>query len=194
MIWTRLRSNIWAVLLIASVLQFVAGTLLLRHNPYWHVGHGGALDGRVYVWNAVGHLAAALGLVSVFLGLVILVSRLFRQKWSYWIAMAAAIGIWFAVFGVENSYTGQYKWDAAAGVTQFYFSPSSRPHNLLWQSIVRWQVEPELSGWLGASPLKQTHGLLQIRVISVVPIAFPTLSCECRGCCVEELQRTDYSK
>lgn len=185
-----LRSNKWAIRALVGLLSFWAGLLILHSNPYWGIVRtSNVVPHRVYAWNAIGHLISGVGLMLVLGSAASLLSRLFSTKWLYWTGVVAAIALWCGLLGIAHTYEAHYAWDARTGITDFSISKAAASQELenpAWQAIVRWQAEPELNGWLHASRSKRTHGWLSIRVVRIVPIAFPTLSCDCSNCCIEE--------
>jgi hypothetical protein len=188
-----LRSKGWLVVSLAGLLLFETGLLILHWNPYWRAepGYSTVLDHRANVWSGIAHLVSAIGLLFVFGSVVYLLSRVFSAKWLYWTGVVAAIGLWCGTLGVAHMYDAHYGWNAKTGITEFAISDpslSQQPENALWQRVVRWQVESDLNGWLraGASPLRRTHGWISIKVVRIVPIALPTLDCDCFNCCHEE--------
>ncbi len=189
---SRVVLNKGAITAVAGLITFGAGLLVLRFNPFWRSepGFPGYLDHHVYAWSGIGHLICALGLFCTFGALIYLVSRAFSTQWPYWITVALGIVAITPTTGLSKTYSMRWDWDANRGVTQLRVVDAEEgPANRVWQSVVRWQVEPELKGWLGSSEnkLRQTHGYLVIRVVRFVPVAGPTtLDCDCFGCCRED--------
>jgi hypothetical protein len=186
-----LRSKGWFVVSLAGLFLFETGLLILHWNSYWRTepGYSGVLDHRASTWSGIAHLVSAIGLLFVFGSVVFLLSRVFSAKWLYWTGVVAAIGLWCGTQGVAQMYAARYRWNAKAGITEFAISNptlSQQPENVLWQRVVRWQVESDLNGRLRASGLRRTHGWVSIKVVRIVPIALPTLDCDCFNCCLEE--------
>lgn len=183
------RRNTWLVALLAGLFLFTLGLLVLRHNPYWRneIGEPG-IDHRVYAWSGIGRLFNAIGLLSMSLSPVLGLARAFKTKWLYWAAVVACLTVWWVGFGLQQTWNIHYGWDTRSGVTEFTFVPyrSEKQQTRLWQFVVRLQVEPELNMWLAGSSLRRTHGWLSVRVLRIVPIAIPTLDCDCHNCCVEQ--------
>lgn len=179
---------------LAGLVTFGAGLIVLRINPFWRPDPilVGALDHRVYAWNGVSHLICAVGMLSTFGALINLASRPFSKKWLYWATVILAMAGLIASLGISKTYPLRWVWQGKAGVTEFtVFEKDTKPANWVWQSIVRWQIEPELKGWLGsgsrARTIKRSHGYLVIKVMRIVPIAaVTTLDCDCFGCCGED--------
>lgn len=190
MIRDRLHSKKWLITSMTGLVLLEAGLFILHRNPYWRYepGQPGILHHGVYAWNGIGHLVSAIGLLFLFGSVVYLLSLPFSKKWLYWTVVVAAVASWCGMLGIENTYAAHYGWDARIGITEFTISNarSRQLENPLWQAIVRWQVEPELEGWLRGSPLRHTHGWLSVNVVRIVPIAVATLDCDCSNCCVEE--------
>lgn len=187
----------WLVAFVAGVCLFLLGVSILGQNPYWRSETGDPrIDNRVYLWNGIAHLVSAIGLLSVSLGALLGLARAFKTKWLYWTAVLAGTIIWFIAFGLQHSYSARYRWDSRIGVIELTMErhPSCKPWNRLWESVVRWQVEPELRMWLAGSPLRRTHGWVSIRVVRIVPIANVTLDCDCVGCCSEEDSASERSR
>ena len=186
----RLRWKDCAIAFFAGLFLFEAGLLILHRNPYWQISpKGSVFPHRVYAWNGIGHVISAIGLIFVLGSALYLLSRLFSGKWLYWTGVIAAIVLWCGMLGITHTYAAHYRWNATTGITEFAISntvASPERENAIWQAIVRWQVEPELNGWLRASSLKRTHGWLSIKVVRIAPLALPSLDCDCFSCCAEE--------
>ncbi len=189
------RTKKSAATAVAGLFVFRAGLAVLRFNPFWRhePARGGALDHHVYAWVAVGHLICAVGLLSAFGALIYLVSTLFTTKWLYAPTVVFAAAVLITSLGVSRTYSLRWVWEANAGVTEItVFEMESQPANWIWQTIVRWQIEPDLNGWLSvpgsiANAMKRSHGYLEIRVMRIVPVVGPTtLDCDCFGCCRED--------
>jgi hypothetical protein len=171
-----LRSMKWLIALLTGALLFAVGIYVLRLNPYWKADprFPGPLDHRVYAWNGVGHVISAVGLLGVFASLIFLPSRLFKTKWLYWAGALCGAAMWFAALGPTSTYDTQFTWNAQTGLTDFtVLSPSRKAESRLWQAVVRWQIEPELRGYLNGSGWKQMKGDLRVKVARIVPIALP---------------------
>jgi hypothetical protein len=186
----RLRWKDCAIAFSAGLLLFEAGLLILHRNPYWQITpKGSVVPHRVYAWNSISHVISAMGLIAVLGSALYLLSRLFSAKWLYWTGVLAAIVLWCGMLGVTHTYVAHYGWDATTGITEFAISNTAAPierENAVWEAIVRWQVEPELNGWLRAGSLKRTHGWLSIKVVRIAPLALPSIDCDCFNCCAEE--------
>ena len=133
--------------------------------------------------------------MTVAFSIAIFFSRPFSTKtvWLYWFLIAIAVIVCWRLFGAYHTYAVDYAWDRRHdGVTKFEFY-RSQP-DWLSREVVRWQVEPELSKYLAAGPLRRTHGSISVRVVTIVPIAVATLDCDCFGCCAEEADRTDSAR
>ena len=166
-----------------GIILFVFGLAILHLNPYWRPERDlpGFIDHRVHLWNLIGHFVSALGLLCVFATAVytvmLVLSRQFTTKWPYWAAAAfviCCVTAWLATNGVLH-YNASFHWDSGAGVTAFrvVLPPQEWP-NPLWQEIVRWQIEPELNGYLsGGRTLERTDGEVAVTVLKIIPIATP---------------------
>ncbi|MFZ1917715.1 MAG: hypothetical protein WAU58_09095 [Terriglobales bacterium] len=175
----------WMFVAATGALLFAAGLTILHLNPYWRIEPNSAvIDHRAGQWMAVGHMVAALGLLclvgSPAIAVVLLLARRFKRKWLYWSAAVALptcmVVLWLAGSGTSADYNAVFHWDSAAGVTAFRVTMSPPAFdNPLWQRIMRWQVEPDLDGYLsGAGWLQRTDGDVVVTVVRFVPIAFPT--------------------
>lgn len=187
--WDWLRSSKWFVGLLAGLLLFQLGLLVLHHNPFWRnePGQPGMLDHRVYALNAVGHLTAGAGLLCLFASVLVGISRVSSRKRLYWVVVVAGIGVWCALFGIKGDYDVRWGWGARTGITELTVYSSQKPQNRLWQKVVLWQVEPDLANWLRTgAQFRRTHGWISVKIVRIVPIAFPTLDCDCRDCCKED--------
>jgi hypothetical protein len=180
----RQRILKWLAAIGGGIMLFAFGLAILHFNPYWRSEPDlpGVIDHRVYPWNGTGHFVSALGLLSIFATaaytVTLALSRQFITKWLYWSAVALVIccvTAWLAMNGVLH-YNASFHWDSSAGVTAFkvVLPPEEWP-NPLWQQIVRWQIEPELNGYLGGGrTLERTDGEVEVTVLKIIPIATPT--------------------
>lgn len=176
----------WLFVIATGALLFAAGLTILHLNPYWRIepNSGGLIDRRVGPWMGIGHVVAALGLLcavgSPAIAMILLLARRFKRKSLYWTAAAALptciVVLWLAAPGASAQYNAVFHWDSAAGVTVFRITmPPPVLDNALWQRIVRWQVEPDLDGYLsGVGWLERTDGDVTVTVVRFVPIAIPT--------------------
>lgn len=150
----------------------------------------GFFDHHVYLWNGIGHLISAAGLLSVFVGVLGLGSLAFQWKTMYWTIMTSAVIFWVAAFGIAQHQAIRY--GPQSDITDFTFSASD---NRVSRAIIRWQIEPEMRGWWRGSPLKRSHGWISVTVVRIVPIAIPgLLDCYCSRCCMEEDAGTKSAK
>lgn len=180
----RQRVPKWLVVIAGGIVLFISGVGILHLNPFWRSEPemSGVIDHHVYLWNALGHLVSALGLLCVVATaaykVTLLLSHQFTTKWLYWAAIAfICVGLtaWLVVNGVGH-YNATFHWESSKGVTWFrvVLPPHEWP-NPVWEQIVRWQIEPELDGYLtGGGNLNRTDGEVEVTVMRIVPIAIPT--------------------
>jgi len=180
----RQRVPKWLAAIAGGIVLFVSGVAILHLNPFWRSEPDlpGVIDHHVHLWNALGHFVSALGILCIFATaaytVTLALSRQFTTKWLYWGAVALvvfSVTAWFATNGVRH-YNASFHWDSRAGVTAFkVVVPPQEWPNPVWQKIVRWQIEPELNGYLsGGHMLERTDGEVDVMVLKVIPIAVPT--------------------
>jgi hypothetical protein len=176
----------WLVAIAGGMILFASGLATLYLNPYWRseLSQPGVIDHRVHLWNGIGHFLSALGLLCIIVAVactfMLVLAHQFTGEWLYWVVMPFAIccvTAWLVMHGAVD-YTASFHWDSSGGVTAFkvVLPPQEWP-NPLWEEIVRWQIEPELSGYLrggGGSNLERTDGEVAVTVLKTIPIAIPT--------------------
>jgi hypothetical protein len=178
----------------AGLILFAIGVILLHLNPYWRNDPDlpMVIDKRVHLWSGVGHLVCAVGIVGGLGGaafiLLSAVAPRHRARWSYWafvVLCGSAFSAWLAVCGTYVQYNATFHWDSVHGITSFGVDMEEGRHfweswrdtspNPLWQAMVRWQVEPDLDGYLRIGKrLRRTDGDISINVVRIIPIAVPT--------------------
>lgn len=187
---------------IGGVVLFGIGLAVLHLNPYWRVepGSGGYLDHHVYLWNGVGHLINAVGILLVFATaattFITRASSYFTTKWLYWGGVVVVVGIaalWLVLTGISARYIARFHWESGIGITHLVVVSEDNVATgmSLWQTIVRWQIEPELDGYLGSGQnLQSTDCDSSVTVLKVVPIAVPTAL----GSDGETLRKTQFKR
>jgi len=187
---------------IGGVVLFGAGLAVLHLNPYWRVepGSGGYLDHHVYLWNGVGHLINAVGILLVFataaITLITRASIYFTTKWLYWggvVVIVGLVALWLLFTGISARYIARFHWESGVGITHLVVVNKDKVTSgmSLWQAIVRWQIEPELDGYLGSGQnLQSTDCDSSVTVLKVVPIAVPTAL----GSGGETLRKTQFRR
>lgn len=97
-------------------------------------------------------------------------------------AVVCVLALWLSLTGISARYIARFHWESKGGVTEFTVAVEQNAisgtrqeaANLLWQTIVRWQIEPDLDGYLGTGQkLLRTDGDTTVTVVKVVPIAVP---------------------
>lgn len=168
------------LVLSAGVALFGAGLIVLHLNPYWRLeAHStGAFDHRALLCSGIGHLITGIGLLCSTGGAIaatMLLARLLRPKKLYWdfvtLAMCLSL-VWLLVNGLSAEYRASFHWRSGAGSTVFKITTSDRTFpNPLWQTVVGWQIEPDLNGYcsLGGT-LESTDGAVTITVVRIFPI------------------------
>lgn len=169
------------VVFAAGIALFIVGLIVLHLNPYWLLEpHStGAIDHHAFLCSAIGHLIAGFGLMCAAGGAIAAtilgIGRLRRPKKLYWgivtLAMCLAVG-WRLMNGLSADYRASFHWGSGAGATVFKITTFDRDFpNRLWQTVVGWQIEPDLNGYcsLGGT-LESTDGTVTITVVRIVPI------------------------
>jgi hypothetical protein len=160
------------VTLIAAVALFAMGVIVLRLNPYWRSepGASGILDHHVYVWNGVGHLLCASGLVCLPAALILLVYSVFKTELLF-VGVAMGLAACFLVPSLKAQYLAKFSWSRDSGLTSFQIQPRD---NVIWRTVVLLQVKSELTGYLETSELTRADGAMDVSVVRVLPVAWPT--------------------
>jgi hypothetical protein len=183
---THNRRTRWVLTALeVGALLFLAGLALLYFNPFWHFDDGGFLDRRVYWWNAAGEILTATGLFTETLALIasaaVLASRYTGQRgWPYLLAaliVAFAI-LWIVPTGLTRTLDAHFEWNVADGFEVFRLQDEAgapwRPVGTpLLQSIVEAQIQPPLRGYFKLNDWQKMNGSIAIKVVRVVPIAWP---------------------
>lgn len=165
----------WLVQLVLGAVLFALGLTILRWNPYWRLepNTSGFIDHHVYRWNGIGHLVAALGLSWIIASAVyVLLRQLFRPRLAVALILIASTE-WLTLTGVSEQYVASFHWDERAGITNFRVTSHGQGRlNPLWWEIIRWQIEPELDGYMrGGNTLERADGEVDVTVVNIVPIA-----------------------
>jgi len=176
---------VWPALVLAGFSLFPAGLTLLHLNPCWRAKPGseeGAVDNLAYIWSGLSHLVAGLGLAFCIGGIatagVLFLSKRFTSKRLFCggaVLASCEVIAWLALGGMSVEHWATFRWDSESGVTAFQVTDSQqKSHSPLWLELVRWQVEPDLNGYMGSGGnLASADGGASIKVVRIVPIAMP---------------------
>jgi hypothetical protein len=88
--------------------------------------------------------------------------------------------VWIISAGHTRHLNADFEWDAGGGFSEFRLQEldeatgTLRPaSNVLWQSIVKIQIQPLLRGYFKLNDWQKMNGHVGVAVIRILPVAWP---------------------